>query len=70
MIDADAARNKILKALRECGGNARLAAEQLECSYTTLWRIINDDKSLHSSVVRLRKRLGREGWSQRGWPGK
>lgn len=64
------ARDMVLETLKACAGNAREAARQLNCSYTTLWRLISADKELMSKVLKLRKRLAEQGVRQKGWADK
>ena len=67
MVQPKKTRARILNAIQSADGNARRAAEQLGCSYHTLWRLINDDGDLQRQVKTLRQKLADEGIGQRGW---
>ena len=67
MVQPGPTRLRILEALRSHAGNARRAADALDCSYHTLWRIIKSDGELRNRVEALRKELAEQGVSQKGW---
>ena len=60
-------RKLILKAFTENLGNARRTADEFQCSYHTLWRIINDDGELRKKVEAIRRELSEQGIKQHGW---
>lgn len=67
MVDPDGCRDAIIEALEQNMGNAQKAADDLGCSYTTLWRLLDQDSKLASAVNKIRRQLAEQGVSQRGW---
>ena len=57
----------ILKSFKSNDGNARRVADELDCSYHTLWRLIEGDQDLKNKVAALRDELANQGVSQRGY---
>lgn len=53
----DAAEKEIVAALRRTRGNVRKAAELLEVSYVTLYKVINKKKGKYKEQI-LAARLG------------
>lgn len=67
MVDKPRATAAILEAVEKHSGNVRNAADELQCSYHTLWRLIVEDVELARRVRELRKRLADMGFSHKGW---
>ena len=67
LYDPDAARDTILATFVECDGNMRATADDLECHYHTLLRIIKKDSKLSVAVLKARKKMHRAGIQQRGF---
>jgi hypothetical protein len=67
LYDPEAARDEIIEVFSECSGNMRQTAEELDCHYHTLLRLIKSDAALSEAVVSERTKMHSAGIQQRGF---